>query len=238
MRPAAIVTVHQPQYLPYVGMLSKIVSSDVFVSYDTAAYQKNYFNNRNRVMTQAGQVWLTIPVHARLGCPLMDVTVDGNRWKRKHLRTVRHLYGRSPNFDLLFPGFEAALCRESRWLVDYADSTLDWILASLGVSVGRVRASSFVVPAGLSAQEKLVALTAAVGGTAYLAGPSWRAYMEDIAGFRAAGIHFLESGIHQRPYESLTRYAESMSVIDLLFSCGPASLSVVRASITVQEVER
>ena len=54
--------IHQPNYLPYLGIFSKIKNSDVFVVYDVAQYVKDRFDNRNLIKTAVGTQWLTIPL--------------------------------------------------------------------------------------------------------------------------------------------------------------------------------
>ena len=44
-----IVSIHQPNYLPYIGFFHKVMCSDVFVIYDTAQFVKDRFDNRNKI---------------------------------------------------------------------------------------------------------------------------------------------------------------------------------------------
>ena len=57
-----IVGIHQPEYLPWLGFFDKISQSDIFVMLDNVQYEKNYFQNRNRIRIQSGWAWLTVPV--------------------------------------------------------------------------------------------------------------------------------------------------------------------------------
>ena len=83
------VAIHQPQYLPWLGYLAKWAAADVFVFLDTVQYEKNGWQNRNRIKTPTGPRWLTVPVHARLGTPIDEVTVDtAQPWGERHLRAI------------------------------------------------------------------------------------------------------------------------------------------------------
>ena len=44
-----IVSVHQPQYLPWLGYFDKIAKSDVFVFLDNVQYKRREFQNRNKI---------------------------------------------------------------------------------------------------------------------------------------------------------------------------------------------
>src|SRR5919199_1238191 len=58
-RQAMRVAIHQPQYLPWLGYLAKRAAADVFIYLDTVQYEKNGWQNRNRIKTKDGPRWLT-----------------------------------------------------------------------------------------------------------------------------------------------------------------------------------
>ena len=60
-----IVSIHQPNYLPWLGYFDKIIKSDIFVIFDDVQYprgKKGFFGNRNQIKTNNGKMWLTVPV--------------------------------------------------------------------------------------------------------------------------------------------------------------------------------
>ena len=61
------VCIRQPGYFPYIGFFKKIESSDVFVFFDDVQYEKNGFDNRNKIRTLEGYMWLTVPVFYKFG---------------------------------------------------------------------------------------------------------------------------------------------------------------------------
>jgi len=52
-----IVSIHQPNYLPWLGYFDKIKSSDCFVIFDDVQFPrgKNHFGHRNYIKTNAGK---------------------------------------------------------------------------------------------------------------------------------------------------------------------------------------
>ncbi len=233
-----VVTIHQPQYLPFVGTLAKISKADSYVIYDTADYQKGYFDNRNRITTKNGQVWITIPVSARLGQQIRDVKVAGSSWKKKHLKTISQVYGRSVFFDMYYPDFEKMLSVSSEWLMDFVEPTLIFLIEAFGIDVTVKRASEIDGLKEPTSARELIRLTQAMNGTAYLAGPSWFAYMtnEDVSSFKRAGIEFLEIQYTPFQYASCAVFAENMSAIDMLFSLGPCCRNTLNESSNVEIV--
>ena len=57
------VAIHQPNFLPWPGFFHKWQCADVFVALDTVQFEKNEFQNRNRIKTAHGVRWITMPVH-------------------------------------------------------------------------------------------------------------------------------------------------------------------------------
>src|SRR4051812_18014003 len=70
------VTIHQPQFLPWLGYLDKIDQADLFIVLDTVQFKKNEWQNRNRIRTADGWQWLTVPVLQRFGQRINEVRIN------------------------------------------------------------------------------------------------------------------------------------------------------------------
>ena len=76
------ITIHQPEHLPWLGLLSKISAAELLVVLDSVPYRKNYFQNRNRVLINGVPTWLTVPVAAPTGALIQDVRMaDTPNWQ-------------------------------------------------------------------------------------------------------------------------------------------------------------
>ena len=92
------VAIHQPHYLPWLGYFAKWAAADLFVVLDTVQYEKNGWQNRNRIKTREGPRWLTVPVNARLGTAIHAVTVDTSQpWRARHFTLIENNYGAAPD---------------------------------------------------------------------------------------------------------------------------------------------
>src|SRR5690606_31024018 len=102
-RPAVIASIHQPAYLPWMGYFDKIVRSDLFIFMDNVQFQKNSFQNRNRIRTKSGPVWLTVPIETSeslFTTTLAETRIDNrSNWRSKHATALRMNYGRAVNFS-------------------------------------------------------------------------------------------------------------------------------------------
>jgi hypothetical protein len=222
------VAIHQPQYLPWLGYLAKWAAADVFVFLDTVQYEKNGWQNRNRIKTADGARWLTVPVHAPLGTPLPAVAVDAEQpWAPRHLRSIEHAYARAPHW----PAHRDALARlyATPWerLAPLAAASGEWLARAAGVATPARLASSLAVdddePTG-----RLVALCRALGADTYLAGGHGARYM-DAKRFADAGIRVLyQTYTHPVYAQQHGDFVPFLSGLDLLLMHGDASLSILR----------
>jgi len=79
-----IVTIHQPEHLPWLGLFDKIRRADLFVILDCVQFRKNYFQNRNRIRTESGWTWITVPVRRPLLAPINEIQIDLSSPLRQH----------------------------------------------------------------------------------------------------------------------------------------------------------
>ena len=94
-----IVSIHQPQYIPWLPYFKKIDNSDIFILLDNVNFQKNGLQNRNQIKTNTGLHWLTVPIKHKLGQKIMDTTIDNNKsWGIKHWKTIKHNYQNASEF--------------------------------------------------------------------------------------------------------------------------------------------
>jgi hypothetical protein len=222
------VAIHQPHYLPWLGYLAKWAAADVFVFLDTVQYQKNGWQNRNRIKTNAGPRWLTVPVHARLGTSIDGVTVDAQPWRPRHRRAIEHAYAEAPHFKC----HQEALGRlyDTPWtrLAPLAVATAEWLGRAVGVTTPAHLASTLgATPADPTG--RLLALCAAVGADTYLAGRDGARYM-DVTRFADAGVQVLyQDYVHPKYAQLHGDFVPNCSALDLLLTHGDESLAILRS---------
>ena len=58
-----IISIHQPNYIPWIGYFHKIEHSDIFVIFDDVQLPRGKdFVIRNLIKTEGGSKWLRVPV--------------------------------------------------------------------------------------------------------------------------------------------------------------------------------
>jgi hypothetical protein len=221
------VAIHQPQFLPWLGYLDKIDRADLFVVLDSVQFKKNEWQNRNRIRTDRGWQWLTVPVLHRFGQRIDEVRVNNTvDWRRKHLHAIELYYARAPHRDSVVEGL-AALYRQPREkLADVNLAVLRWLLESFGIKT----------PLRLSSEmqlrdeptERLIDICRATGATSYLAGAGARDYM-DVRKFEASGFRVEFQEFRHPTYRQCHEpFVPNLSAIDLFLTCGPEAFQIVR----------
>jgi len=223
-----IVSVHQPHYLPWLGYFDKIDSADVFVLLDSVQFEKNGWQNRNRIKTARGWMWLTVPVRHDFGTTIAETAVNNNvRWRKKHLQALVTNYSKSPYFSEYRGYFEDAYADEIDRLSPLNALMLGWFLESIGIGTRIVTASAFE---GLpdDPNERLADIVARLGGDTYLAGAGCGDYFSD-GPFRKRGIRVVFQEYEPVEYPQLYGdFIPRLAVVDALFNCGGDTLDVIR----------
>ena len=223
------VAIHQPHYLPWLGYLAKWAAADLFVFLDTVQFEKNGWQNRNRIKTRDGAAWLTVPVHASLGTTIADVRVDARQpWPRRHLRTIEAAYAGAPCLPRFRDELAALYAREWDALTPLAVASAGWLGAAFGIATPTRLASELAVSATADATGRLVSLCQAVGADTYLAGRDGVTYL-DLAQFDAAGIAVRVQAYESLPYPQCHGpFLANLSGLDLLLNTGASGVTVLR----------
>ena len=217
----------QPSYIPWRGYFHIIQRSNVFVFHDDIRYTKEDWRNRNRIKTASGLRWLTIPVQrATTKGNIVDVLIDNTQpWGRKHWAVIEQAYHAAPYFDQYCAFFKDVLTQDWEKLSELDIYLTEKICEFLGFETEFHRSSEFGIN-GVKT-DRLVQLCEKLEITHYLSGPAAQAYIEPEK-LKAVGVS-LEYQLYDYPdYPQLYEgFEPNVSIIDLLFNCGPTALDQI-----------
>lgn len=95
-----ICAIHQPMFYPYIGFFDKMIKSDIFVLLDDAQFEKNGWQNRNRIRLNTGEVkWITVPVKHKFGQTINEVEIVNDKWNIKIYKTLEQSYKKSSCYN-------------------------------------------------------------------------------------------------------------------------------------------
>jgi len=223
-----IISVHQPQYIPWLGYFDKIARSDTFVFLDNVQYKEREFQNRNKIRTKDGSSWLTVPVVSKGEGRqnIRDVRIDNQiPWQRKHLGALRSAYAKASFFNKYYTFFEEVLARDWEYLKDLNIQIIEFILKDLTISTPICFESDLKVNA--TSSERIVDICKQLKADTYLSGSGGKDYL-DAALFERENIKLLYQDFKHSQYKQcFAPFMSYMSIIDLLFNCGDGSRKIL-----------
>lgn len=215
-----ILAAHQPQYLAWPGYYHKMGSCDAWVYLDDVQFKKREFQNRNRIKSAQGEIWLSVPVltKGRREQRVRDVELDPTQaWAAEHMRSLELNYRKAPCFAEHEPFFRslygkvwtrlAPLCRE-----------LDGYLRERWGIRSTLHEESKIGTEGVSTQ-RLVSLCKRLKADSYLSGQGGKGYLDERT-FEAAGIKLIYQDFRCPQYpQRFGPFLPNLAAIDMLFNC-------------------
>ncbi|MDD5108769.1 MAG: WbqC family protein [Candidatus Omnitrophica bacterium] len=224
-----IVTIHQPEHLPWLGFFHKLNMAETYVVLDNVQYRRRYFQNRNKIRTKNGWKWIGISLikEARDNLLIKDVKIfkEDIEWRSDNLKTVHQSYSKAKYFDFFWPEFQKIYSSDYDHLIDLNIAFIKLILKKLGIVREVILASQLNVDGEKG--DLIFNITKTLNAKTYVSGISGKDYL-DMKKFSENGIKVIIQEFHHPVYSQLlTPFLPCMSVIDLLFNYGPGSLDII-----------
>ncbi len=224
------IAIIQSNYIPWKGYFDIINSVDEFILYDEIQYTKNDWRNRNQIIGPNGKQWLTIPVKQNsLAQRICDTKIAQPNWAKKHWKTLSLNYAKSQffrdykdNFEELYLGDAAEFLSE----INYRFIT--GICKVLGIKTKISWSSDYELGEGKI--ERLINLCQQVGANEYISGPAAKNYIDNEL-FESAGIKltWMDYSGYKEYDQLYPPFEHSVSILDLIFSCGPEAIKYMRS---------
>lgn len=226
------VSIHQPNYLPYMGFFHKVLNSDSFIIYDTAQYVNDRFDNRNKIKVENKEFWLTVPVAKdSYFKPIKDAKVNNSIfWTKKHWRTISTYYQKAPFFNNYKEIFEKIYSQKYEYLPEISEKIIRAVLGILEYKGEVKKASELGFDTESQSTEAIIDMLKKVNATCYLSGPSGKKYMTPEL-FEKANIKLEFQKFEHPIYKQLgNSFIPNLAIIDLLFNEGPNSKKIIMDS--------
>lgn len=232
-----IVTLHQPNYLPWIGFFSKVAHSDCFIMTDVHQFTKHSVTNRNKIRTRQGWSYLTVPIGKKFyGSRICDVTLPADKsWQEHHWKSIKHEYGKADFFNLYRDFFEELYNKNFEYLWQINEEILFYLLRCFEINVPVIKASESKVDSDLQKTDLQIALLKSVGTDTYLSGPSGSNYLE-FEKFPQNDIRLkffkFQHPVYKQRYPG---FEPAMAAIDLLFNVGTEASEIIKASGSIED---
>lgn len=224
-----ILAAHQLHYLPWLRYFHKIALCDTFVVLDNIQFNKNGWQNRNKIKTPKGWSYLSVPVLQKNEQLLSEVRIDNHQpWPRKHWGNLSGSYCKAPYFREHSEFLKKIY--ETPWekLNDINYEMFSYFIKALGIKTKIIRSSDMNLRG--DATDRLIGICKDLGATAYLTGAyAAEVYLESPL-FEKEGIGLEFQHFECPEYPQLypeAGFIPELAIVDLLLNCGPKSLEIL-----------
>ncbi|CAN5633143.1 WbqC family protein [soil metagenome] len=224
------VAVLQSNYIPWKGYFDIINRVDEFIFYDEVQYTKNDWRNRNKIKTQSGVQWITIPVRQEsLDQKICDVKVSLSNWAEKHWRTLVTNYSKAPcfkDFRHQFEEFYSGI--KTEFISEINQQTILFVNKMMNIKTVISSSHDYKLIEGKN--ERLIDLIFQAGGTEYISGPAAKSYIDENL-FREAGIkiEWMDYTGYREYNQLFPPFEHGVSVVDLLFNEGNRAITYLKS---------
>ena len=223
----------QPTFLPWIGYFALMDRVDLFVLLDDVQFDKRSWQQRNKIRTTQGPLWLTVPVltKGRRDQTIREVEISSDtKFPDAMLRTIAMSYAKTPHFERYFTGFEAIMRMPGHTLCSLNTALILWLAEAFAITTPIATASDTKV-ASIKA-ERLADLCAAHRVTGYISPPGSKTYLAESDAFQNAGISLTYFDYAHPEYgQAQGAFEPYMSALDLLFHHGADGLAILRSGV-------
>ena len=232
-----ITAIMQPTFLPWIGYFDLIDMVDAFAFFDDAQVLKRSWGVRNRILTQNGEKFLTVPLQGHsqnANCTFTNTAINSDRkWRDTQLSTLRHAYAKAPHFSEVMVQLETLFASDHATIGALNMAFISQTARAIGIE------TDFPTTSGLEGIEgrkdaRLLSICQALGADTYLSAQGSSSYIEkeqESGAFYGESVSLRYHNFEHPQYPQLgDGFVSHMSIVDLLMNCGyDQALDIIRS---------
>jgi len=202
-------------------------NADIFIIYDNTQYKTDDWQNRNKIRTKEGSIWLTIPVRYSFGDNINVVKIANPAILKKHWRSILANYSKAPFFEKYKKQFEEIYSKNWENLCELNVELIRMCAKILGIKTKIILASE-LMDLKTKGPQALLDMLKEIGASKYISGVDGKKYL-DLKEFEKENIDVVFQDYKYPEYNQVYKGFEPyMCIIDLIFNEGPKSLKILR----------
>ena len=214
------VAIMQPYIFPYIGYFQLINAVDKFVVYDTIQYTKKGWINRNRILSQGKDEYITIPL--KKDSDFLDIKERfvSDSWQndqKKLLNKIKSNYQKAPYFKENFSIIEDCFNYESKNLFDFIFNALKVFCNFFEIKTELLISSNINHDSTLKSADRVIAICKALEADQYINAIGGKElYTKDYFSENNLDLKFLEAKKTEYPQFN-NDFVPYLSIIDMIF---------------------
>lgn len=165
------LAIMQPYFLPYIGYFQLINVVDKFVVYDNIKYTKKGWINRNRILVNGKDEYITLPLTSASDYFYINQRRLADTFsidRRKILNKVRENYRNAICFPVVYTILEEILEFQDKNLFEFVFNSLKIVCNYLDISTEFIVSSTLPIDHALKAEDKVIAICKHLGALVYI----------------------------------------------------------------------
>ncbi len=220
-----IVSIHQPNFFPYLGFFDKIIKSDIFILLDDVQFQKTGGNWTNRVLIMMNKEpkWLTAPIQRNFSGTknINEMTfIDSEEWRYSLINRIKENYKKFPFYLPTINFIEPLIMNKEQNITKFNTFVIKSIIEYLNIRDTKIyNSSSFNLK--LKSSKLLCELTKIVDGKTYLCGDGAADYFDELP-FKEDKIKVFYQEFTHPTYKQKNsgNFVKGLSIIDAMMNIG------------------
>ena len=185
-----------------VSWWAHVITSPTLIIDTAEHFGKMSYRNRYRISGANGVIQLSVPLikGREQRTPMRDVLIhNATDWQVQHWRTLTSAYRRSPFWEYYEWTLEPLFQTRYEYLLQFNNDALDWTCRQLDISPERTAAGSFI-----------------------------KDYPDDTDDLRKLALKNESVPPYYQVFADRIGFQQNLSILDLLFSEGPATAAWLR----------
>lgn len=165
------IAIMQPYFMPYIGYFQLINAVDKFVIYDNIKYTKKGWINRNRILVNAKDQYISLPLKKDSDYLNINERVLSDSWlieRRKLLNKLKASYAKSPFYSSVIILLEDILNHSEKNLFNFIFNSVEKVCYYLDIETSLIKSSSLDIDNSLKGALKVIEICNCLKSSSYL----------------------------------------------------------------------
>jgi len=211
------LAIMQPYFFPYIGYFQLINVVDKYVIYDNIQYTKKGWINRNRILKNGADIYITIPLKsdsAYLNICERSVAISFD--KHKFLNKIKDSYRNALYFTETFNLIEQIVTVNKINLFDYLYNSINTICDFLEIKTEIIQSSILNINPNIKGKDKIIKICKSMDANNYINAIGGRElYDKNEFALNGIDLKFLRTAnIEYKQFENI--FIPNLSIIDVL----------------------